>query len=133
LRSVGGEPGEGRGRSGTPAGLVAPVRSVAERSAQATGRQYYVRQLRDAKVKPVIEVMDGERLDMYGRRCAWALARAHAKGGDAAVISGYLGGSDNFDQALGDFAIAYADQAERDHAALRAAVRKGDIAVQMEA
>ena len=102
-------------------------------TSSTSGRQYYVRQLRDAKVKVVVEVMDGDRLDMYARRCGWALARAHAKGGDAAVISGYLGGSGNFDEALGAFAIAYADQTERDHAVLRAAVRKGDIAVQMEA
>jgi uncharacterized protein (DUF2252 family) len=98
----------------------------------ATGKQFYVRQLRDAKIKPLIETMDAEGLDLYAKRCGWALARAHAKGGDAAVISGYLGPGDNFDEALGDFGIAYADQAERDHAALKAAVRKGDIAVHME-
>lgn len=51
------------------------------------------------------------------------MARAHAKAGDAATISGYLGKSDVFDQALGEFALAYADQTERDHAALKAAVK----------
>ena len=96
-----------------------------------TGKHFYVRQLRDAKVKPIIETMDAGALDTYGQRCGWALARAHAKGGDAAVISGYLGG-DNFDQAVGDFSIAYADQTERDHACLKAAVRKGDIPVHIE-
>ena len=101
-------------------------------TAKATGTQFYVRQLRDAKIKPLVETMDGVGLDLYGRRCGWALARAHAKGGDAAVISGYLGSGDNFDEALGDFAIAYADQAERDHTALKAAVRKGEIAVHIE-
>ena len=97
-----------------------------------TGKQFYVRQLRDAKIKPLVETMDGVALDLYARRCGWALARAHAKGGDAAVISGYLGSGDNFDAALGDFSIAYADQAERDHAVLKTAVRKGQIAVHIE-
>ncbi len=101
-------------------------------TSSTTGRQFYVRQLRDAKIKPIVEVMDGERLDLYARRCGWALARAHAKGGDAAVISGYLGGGGAFDEALGDFSIAYADQAERDYAVLKTAVRKGQIAVHIE-
>jgi uncharacterized protein (DUF2252 family) len=101
-------------------------------TSSTTGRQFYVRQLRDAKIKPLVEAMDGERLDLYGRRCGWALARAHAKGGDAAMISGYLGGGGAFDEALGDFSIAYADQAERDYACLKAAARKGEIAVHIE-
>jgi uncharacterized protein (DUF2252 family) len=101
-------------------------------TAANTGRQFYVRQLRDAKVKPLVETMDGDGLDLYARRCGWALARAHAKGGDPAVISGYLGDGGNFDEALGEFSIAYADQAERDYAALKAAVRKGQIAVHIE-
>ena len=101
-------------------------------TAKATGKHFYVRQLRDAKIKPIIETMDADGLDIYARRCGWALARAHAKGGDAAVITGYLGGADSFDEALGAFSLAYADQAERDHAALKAAVRKGEIAVHIE-
>jgi uncharacterized protein DUF2252 len=61
------------------------------------------------------------------------LARSHAKVGEVSTISGYLGASsDEFDEALGDFAVAYADQAERDHAALKAAVRKGKIEVYRE-
>jgi uncharacterized protein (DUF2252 family) len=101
-------------------------------TASLTGKHFYVRQLRDAKIKPLIETMDGESLDLYAKRSGWALARAHAKGGDAALISGYLGASDNFDVALGDFSIAYADQTERDHAMLKSAVRKGQIAVHVE-
>jgi uncharacterized protein (DUF2252 family) len=101
-------------------------------TASTTGKQFYVRQLRDAKIKPIVETMDGEGLYIYAKRCGWALARAHAKGGDAAKISGYLGGGDNFDEALGDFSVAYADQTERDHAALKAAVRRGQIAVHIE-
>ena len=55
------------------------------------------------------------------------MAHAHAKSGDAALISGYLGKSDDFDQAIGEFALAYADQNEKDHAALVAAVKAGKI------
>jgi len=96
------------------------------------GRQGYVRQLRDAKIKPMVETFDAEMLTVYGQACGWTLARAHAKAGDALTISGYLGSKDAFDEALGDFALAYADQAERDHAALKAAVRAGKIDVYLE-
>ena len=96
------------------------------------GRQFYVRQLRDAKIKPLVEAMDAAALDIYAGRCGWALARAHSKAADTSVISGYLGNGDEFDEAIGAFSIRYADQAERDHAALKAAVRKGVIAVCQE-
>ncbi len=97
------------------------------------GRQFYVRQLRDAKIKPLIEGFDAEMLDVYARVCGWVLARAHAKSGEVSTIGGYLGSSsDEFDEAMGSFALAYADQAERDHAALKAAVRKGKIKVYQE-
>lgn len=97
------------------------------------GLKGYVRQLRDAKIKPLVEVMDVELLTVFAGICGWVLARAHAKAGNAELaISGYLGASDKFDEAMGDFAIAYADQAERDHAALKAAVRAGKITVQTE-
>lgn len=97
-----------------------------------TGRQFYVRQLHDAKLKPAIESFDAEMLAIYGKACGRVLARAHAKSGDAATISGYLGAKDVFDKAVGDFAVAYADQAERDHAALKAAVRTGRITIVQE-
>jgi hypothetical protein len=95
----------------------------------ANGRQFYVRQLHDAKIKPLVETF--EMLDAYAQACGWVLARAHAKASEiSASISGYLGSSnDAFDTAMGKFALAYADQAERDHATLKAAVRKGEIAV----
>lgn len=95
-------------------------------------RQGYVRQLRDAKIRPLVEAMDAEQLSIYAKACGWVLARAHAKSGDALTISGYLGTEDNFDEAMGEFAVAYADQTERDHAALKAAVRAGKIPVQLE-
>jgi len=91
------------------------------------GRQFYVRQLRDAKIKPLIETWDADALTLYANACGWVLARAHAKTGDQCELSGYLGSSDTFDEAVGDFALAYADQAERDHATLKTAVRSGKI------
>ncbi|MBR0670544.1 DUF2252 domain-containing protein [Neoroseomonas soli] len=97
------------------------------------GKQFYVRQLRDAKIKPLIETFDGEMLELYARICGWSLARAHAKSSEVAGIAGYLGSGDAFDDAVGDFALAYADQAERDHAALKAAVRRGAVTVHLEA
>jgi len=97
------------------------------------GRHFYIRQLRDVKLSPLVETFDAEMLSIYGKMCGWVLARAHAKAGDPWAISGYLGRkSDQFDQAMGLFALAYADQAERDHAALRAAVRAGIVEVQLE-
>jgi len=93
-----------------------------------------VRQLHDAKIKPLVETFDAEMLDVYATACGWVLARAHSKASDiSAAISGYLGSSnDEFDAAMGKFALAYADQAERDYAALKAAARKGKITVCQE-
>jgi hypothetical protein len=92
-------------------------------------RQFYFRQLRDAKIKPLVETFDEELMESYGKVCGWSLARAHARSADVRLIAGYLGKGDEFDEAMGDFALAYADQAERDHAALKAAVRKGSVTV----
>jgi uncharacterized protein (DUF2252 family) len=97
------------------------------------GHDAYVRQLRDAKIKPLVETFDAEVMTIYAEACGWALARAHAKSGSPTMISGYLGKKEEFDEAMGTFAIAYADQAERDHAALKAAVRAGKIEVLTEA
>jgi uncharacterized protein (DUF2252 family) len=97
------------------------------------GRHVYVRQLRDAKIKPQIESFDQEMLGAYAVACGWVLARAHAKTSQiSSTISGYLGSSDEFDEAMGDFAVAYADQTERDHAALKHAVHQGTIIAQHE-
>ena len=97
------------------------------------GRHFYLRQLRDVKLSPLVETYDAEMLSIYAKACGWVLARAHAKAGDPWTISGYLGKQDEFDEAMGKFALAYADQAERDHAALAAAVRAGIIDVQPRA
>jgi uncharacterized protein (DUF2252 family) len=91
------------------------------------GRDFYVRQLRDMKMSMPVDGFDAGQLARYAGVCGWTLARAHAKSGDAATISGYLGRSDAFDRALGTFALAYADQTHRDHAALVKAIRSGRI------
>ncbi|HET9029622.1 MAG TPA: DUF2252 domain-containing protein [Candidatus Aquilonibacter sp.] len=93
---------------------------------------FYVRQLRDAKISPIIENFNEEMFLAYAQACGRNLARAHAKSGNAWAIRGYLGKSDAFDDALAQFADAYADQTERDHAELRAQVRAGKIAVYVE-
>src|SRR5271169_2082258 len=91
------------------------------------GRHFYLRQLRDMKLSAVMETMEPETLRAYAKLCGWTLARAHARSGDAAMISGYLGNSDVFDEAVAKFAVAYADQTESDHKSLRNAVRDGRL------
>ncbi|HYT35508.1 MAG TPA: DUF2252 domain-containing protein [Ktedonobacteraceae bacterium] len=92
----------------------------------------YVRQLRDMKLSEDIATMTKKEFEQYARWCAMALARAHARSGDPAQISGYLGGSATFEQAVALFAEAYADQTERDHAALLAAVKEGRIQAEVD-
>ena len=93
---------------------------------------FYVRQLHDLKFKPLVESMGPAALIDYAALCGWALARAHARSGDALAISAYLGRKDVFDEAVGDFAEAYADQTEKDHAALAAAVCQGRVRAQLD-
>src|ERR671916_2170380 len=92
------------------------------------GRDYYWRQLRDMKGSAKVEGMSPEELAIYGRLCGWVLARAHARSGDRVQIAAYLGRSERFDRAIADFAKGYADQTERDHAALCAALKSGRVA-----
>ena len=96
------------------------------------GRQFYIRQLRDAKIKPKVETFSASELVVYAQWCGYSLAHSHARSGDAAVISGYLGESDIFDKAIADFSAAYADQTERDHADLKKAAQKGRLKVLLE-
>ncbi|HEX4690210.1 MAG TPA: DUF2252 domain-containing protein [Solirubrobacteraceae bacterium] len=91
-------------------------------------RDYYVRQLWNAKGTPPIDSMPARGLVDFARVCGWTLARAHARSGDRSAIAGYLGRGDHLERALVRFAEAYADRNERDHAALVAAVRSGRIA-----
>jgi hypothetical protein len=88
-------------------------------------RDFYVRQLKDWKFSVPIEQMLPAGMTIYARLCGWTLARAHARSGDRVALAAYLGGSDKFDQAIADFAETYADQNDRDYAALRAAVKDG--------
>jgi uncharacterized protein (DUF2252 family) len=90
-------------------------------------RHFYLRQLSDAKIKPVIELMKPLNLKNYAGLCGRVLARAHARTGDPVVLTGYMGKSTAFEDALADFSVAYADQNERDHAALMKAIRSGRV------
>ena len=95
------------------------------------GMQYYVRQLRDMKggVEFDPKKVKTENMDQYSSLCAWALALAHAKSGDAAMIAGYVGKSDELDEAMVNFAFAYADQTDKDYQALADAAKSGRIKV----
>lgn len=93
----------------------------------AKGHDAYVRQLRDVKISPIVEDWDASVLREHGKLCAWALAKAHARSGDAAMIAGYMGSSATFDDAICEFAVEYADQTQRDYQAFVKAVREGRI------
>jgi uncharacterized protein (DUF2252 family) len=95
-------------------------------------RTFYVRQLWDQKTSARIEAMDPKHMAVYAQLCGGTLARAHARTGDRVAIAGYLGGGTNFDEAMLAFASAYADQNERDFAALEEAVRQGRIEADRE-
>ncbi len=95
-------------------------------------RQFYIRQLRDMKFSIDVEMAPPDQLANYARICGWTLARAHARSGDAAMISGYLGKSDVFDRAIGTFARLYADQTERDYTTFTEAITSGEITADIE-
>src|SRR5438270_5261521 len=90
----------------------------------------YIRQLRDMKLSVNIASLNPQRFIDYGRLCGWTLARAHARSGVPAQISGYLGRGDSLECAIAAFAEKYADQTGQDHAALVAAVQSGRIPVE---
>jgi len=90
-------------------------------------RDFYVRQLWDAKGSAVVEMMSVQSMEMYAKACGAALAMSHARSGDAIAIASYVGASDTIDRALAAFAEAYADQNDRDYKALQAAVASGRI------
>jgi uncharacterized protein (DUF2252 family) len=91
------------------------------------GHHFYFRQLRDVKVGAIIEDWDIEMLKAYGKLCAWALARAHARSGDPGLIAGYMGSNSAFDDAICEFAVEYADQNQRDYRAFIKAIREGRL------
>jgi len=93
-------------------------------------RDFYVRQLWDAKGSALVDAMEPDAMDYYAGICATELARAHARSGDAIALASYLGNGDTFDRAMAAFAEQYADQNERDYAELKAAVASGRITAQ---
>ena len=99
---------------------------------ESHGQHFYVRQLWDVKIKPHVEVFNVFMITKYAEWCGWALARSHAKSGDATMISGYLGNSSKFDKAIASFAMTYANQNERDYQAFLKAIRAGKIEVYNE-
>ena len=96
------------------------------------GRHFYLRQLRDAKIKFAIETFGSAEMTLFAEWCGWTLARAHARSGEPALIAGYLGDNDIFDDAIAAFALTYADQSEQDHEAVLKAVRDGRLAAEIE-
>ncbi len=91
-----------------------------------------VRQLRDMKTSVPLDELEGPVLYNFAGMCGWALARAHAKGGNAARLAGYMGRNSHLDNALVSFAHAYADQCERDYALFMRAVRSKMIPIEIE-
>jgi uncharacterized protein (DUF2252 family) len=98
--------------------------------ADGVRRDYFVRQLKDWKGSAAVETMKPQGMAVYAKICGWTLARAHARSGDRVAIASYLGSGDVFDQAIAEFAEAYADLTERDYASLVQAERDGRIEVQ---
>lgn len=99
---------------------------------QGPKRDFFVRQLRDVKISIRVEVFGKPEFDLYAKWCGRALALSHARSGTPAILSGYMGNSDTFDQAVAAFSIAYADQAEKDHSSLERAVRSGKVKAAFE-
>jgi len=95
-------------------------------------RHFFVRQLRDMKISLMVETFGQLEMDLFAGWCGKALALSHARSGNSSMLSGYMGKSDIFDRAVASFAVAYADQNERDHAALARAVKEGTVAAVFE-
>jgi uncharacterized protein (DUF2252 family) len=96
-------------------------------SVGAEGRHFFIRQLRDIKISIRVETFGSAEMELYATWCGRALALSHARSGNSAMLSGYMGKSDAFDRAIASFSMAYADQNESDHAALDRAVRQGKV------
>ena len=94
---------------------------------QGPRRHYFIRQLRDIKISVRVETFGRPEMTLYATWCGRALALAHARSGIASQLSGYMGRSEAFDEALTAFSMAYADQNEKDHAALMRAIRAGKV------
>jgi uncharacterized protein (DUF2252 family) len=107
--------------------LMQPASDMFLGWSQGPKRHFFVRQLRDIKISIRVETFGSNEMDLYATWCGRALALSHARSGLSATLSGYMGKSDAFERAMVDFSMAYADQNERDHAALDRAVRTGKV------
>lgn len=107
--------------------LMQPASDLFLGWSQGPRRHFFIRQLRDIKISIRVETFGAPEMDLYATWCGRALALSHARSGNSAMLSGYMGKSDAFDRAIAAFSMAYADQNERDHAALERAVRKGKV------
>ena len=96
------------------------------------GNHYFIRQLRDTKISPLVETFGALEMSLYATWCGRTLALSHARSGCSATLSGYMGKSDVFDKAVTDFSFQYADQNEKDHAALKRAIQKGTVKAMFE-
>jgi hypothetical protein len=90
-------------------------------------RDFFIRQLRDIKISARVEIFGAAEMNLYATWCGRALALSHARSGNSATLSGYMGKSDTFDRAIAAFSTAYADQNAKDHDALERAVRSGKV------
>ena len=107
--------------------LMQPASDIFLGWAEGPKRHYFVRQLRDIKISILVETFGAAEMDLYATWCGRALALSHARSGCSVTLSGYMGKSDAFDRAMAAFSVAYADQNEKDHAALDRAVRNGKV------
>jgi uncharacterized protein (DUF2252 family) len=112
--------------------LMQPASDIFLGWAQGPKRQFFIRQLRDIKISLLVETFGQLEMEIYATWCGRALALSHARSGSPAVLSGYMGKGDAFDEAVAGFAMAYADQNEKDHAVFERAVRKGQLPAEFE-
>jgi len=112
--------------------LMQPASDMFLGWSQSPYRHFFVRQLRDIKISIRVETFAAPEMDLYATWCGRALALSHARSGLSAMLSGYMGKSEAFDEAITVFSVAYADQNERDHAALKKAVDSGRIEARIE-
>jgi uncharacterized protein (DUF2252 family) len=101
-------------------------------SSGSGGRHFFFRQLRDIKISIKVETFGKTEMMSYAAWCGQALALSHARSGDSAMLSGYMGTSNTFDLAIGEYSMAYADQNEKDHASFKKAIKTGKIEAEFE-
>jgi hypothetical protein len=113
--------------------LMQPASDIFLGWSRGPKRDFFFRQLRDMKLSVMVETFGLAEMSIYAGWCGRALALSHARSGSASMLSGYMGKSDALDKAIAKFSTAYADQNEKDHAALDRAVRSGKVEAVFEA